>query len=86
MSTESRWRRRAREVIQEVIKRVGRSDEKALRKAISDAYPFGARANHPYTVWLSEVKFQIEWKPSSENVPGVEKLVPLPGQMDLFGE
>ncbi len=32
------------------------ADDKAKRKAISDAYPFGPRQYHPYKIWLSEVK------------------------------
>jgi len=50
------WRTGAAKVIQEVIDRVGCEDEKALRRAISAAYPFGPRAHWPYKVWLSEVK------------------------------
>ena len=82
--TESRWRKRARKVIQEAIRRVGRSDEKSLKAAISAAYPFGARTCHPYKIWLDEVKVQLGEKKIAEHVPGVDKIVPLPGQKELF--
>ena len=53
---ESRWRIASREVIQEVIAANPNADEKALKKAISAAYPFGERAMLPYKMWLDEVK------------------------------
>lgn len=53
----SRWRQRAREVIQRVLSSLPADTTPALiRKAISDAYPFGERAHHPYACWLREVK------------------------------
>jgi hypothetical protein len=36
------------------------ADEKAIRKAISAAYPFGERDYWPYKVWLDEVRRQLE--------------------------
>jgi len=55
----SPWRDTAAPIIAETIQRVGRSDLKALRKALRDAYPFGERSMHPYKVWCSEVKRQL---------------------------
>jgi len=49
----------AAKVIQETIDRVGCEDEKALRRAISKAYPFGERRMWPYKVWLSQVKRMV---------------------------
>lgn len=57
--SEGTWRSSARRRIQKVIAEVGMADEAALRKAISAAYPFGARSHYPYKVWLDEVKKQI---------------------------
>ncbi|MFA7946504.1 hypothetical protein ACEK06_29280 [Pseudomonas brenneri] len=31
----------------------------ALRKYLTEAYPFGDRANSPYKAWLSEVRRQL---------------------------
>lgn len=55
----SRWREHSRRVIQEIIKREGREDQDRLKKAISEAYPFGERKRHPYKIWLDEVKNQL---------------------------
>ena len=41
------WRSRAKPVIMEVIRKVGLSDEKRLRKALKEAYPFGERRKIP---------------------------------------
>ncbi len=46
-------------IIAEVIACTGRKDMKALRKALAEAYPYGERANHPYKVWLSEIRRQL---------------------------
>lgn len=54
------WRGLAEPIISEVIARVGRDDEKALRDALRDAYPFGERAHWPYKVWGDEVRRQID--------------------------
>ena len=53
------WADSAAPVIGEVIRRVGRSDMRALRKALADAYPWGERANTPYKAWLAEVRRQL---------------------------
>ena len=29
-------------------------DHKTIKKLISESYPFGERANHPYKIWLDE--------------------------------
>jgi hypothetical protein len=74
------WRERAKEVICEVIERVGRNDEKALRAALREAYPFGMRKYHPYKVWLDEIKVQLNRKkpPTGRTVPSCA------GQAKLF--
>lgn len=53
------WREVARPIIEEVIKRVGKVDEKLLRSELKKAYPFGQREYHPYKVWLDEIKVQL---------------------------
>lgn len=51
------WRLRAREVIRETIAANPdlRGDLDAMRRKISDAYPFGERRYLPYKAWLDEV-------------------------------
>lgn len=52
------WRDRARPVIAAVLRENGGADERTLRRALHDAYPFGERAMHPYKVWLDEIARQ----------------------------
>ena len=59
MNYVSGWRSRAAAVIASVIEEVGTEDEKALRKALREAYPFGPRKFHPYKIWLDEIKIQL---------------------------
>lgn len=73
------WREHAAPIIADVIKRVGRQDEKALRKALKDAYPFGERRYWPYKAWLSEIKRQLYGKACR-----VKAHKSAPGQTDMF--
>lgn len=41
------WADRAAPIVGEVIRRIGRSDQQALRKALAEAYPWGERKNTP---------------------------------------
>lgn len=40
------------------IKETAGQDDKLVRKALREAYPFGPRENHPYKIWLDEIKKQ----------------------------
>ena len=62
MKRESSWRTHARKVIQRVLAENAGKSEKEIRKAISDAFPFGERKYHPYKIWLDEVKIQTGQK------------------------
>ena len=56
------WRDSARPVIAMVLAETDGQDDKAIRKALHDAYPFGVRAMHPYKIWLDEIKRQRHLK------------------------
>jgi len=56
------WRDSCKPIIARVIKENEGKSEKEIRKAISDAYPFGERKYHPYKIWLDEVKVQLGTK------------------------
>lgn len=56
------WRQHSAPIIADVIKSNPTATEKQMRRLISEAYPYGHRANHPYKVWLSEVKRQLQAK------------------------
>ena len=60
MSTGSYWRDRAAPIIAEVIASVGRDDERALRKALAESYPWGEKRMHPYKIWRDEIRRQLE--------------------------
>ena len=60
MSTGSYWRNIAAPIIARVIAEVGRDDERALKRALHDAYPFGERSMHPYKIWRDEIRRQLE--------------------------
>lgn len=55
---ESPWRTHSAKIISAVLEATRGQDEKAIRKALRDAYPFGERRMHPYKIWLSEIKRQ----------------------------
>lgn len=52
------WRDSARPIIQQVLKENRGKDEKEIKKALREAYPFGERRYHPYKIWLDEIKVQ----------------------------
>lgn len=74
------WADRAAPIVGEVIRRIGRSDKQALRKALAEAYPWGARKNTPYKAWLAEVRRQLG---HPLNTP---KTDPANQQADMFGQ
>ncbi len=53
------WADAAAPVVAEVIRRVGRSDMKALRKALTEANPWEVRENTPYKAWPAEMRRQL---------------------------
>lgn len=55
---ESYWRKQAAPIIAEVLKETEGQDEKVIRKALKEAYPFGPREMHPYRIWNDEIKRQ----------------------------
>ena len=54
----SQWREHSAKVIARVLAETKGQDEKVIRKALHDAYPFGERSNHPYKIWLDEIRCQ----------------------------
>ena len=58
-------------------------DEKAIKRALFDAYPFAARQYWPYAVWLNEIKIQRGLKPAKPQ-RGKVKYEPDPRQPEMF--
>lgn len=56
--TTKTWRDIARATIQQALIEAESQglDQDATHKHVNAAYPFGARAYHPYKIWLSEMK------------------------------
>ncbi|BBI47269.1 hypothetical protein A584_28846 [Pseudomonas syringae pv. theae ICMP 3923] len=72
------WADAAAPIVAQVIRQVGRTDMRVLRKALADAYPWGARENAPYKAWLAEIRRQLG---HPLNAP---KADPANRQLDLF--
>lgn len=53
------WEKLAGPVIDRTIRLNPTADEKALRAALSKAYPFGERRHWPYKVWCRLVRIAI---------------------------
>jgi hypothetical protein len=80
--TESKWRLRARPIIQRVLRETDGQTEKEIRAALRAAYPFGLRENHPYTIWLDEVKRQRR----TLRMPETNPAPPDDGWLPLFAK
>ena len=52
------WRSVAAPIIRKVLLDNEGQDEKVIRKALRDAYPFGRRTHYPYKVWIDEIRKQ----------------------------
>jgi len=60
----SHWRAIAKPIIYRVLKETKDKEEKEIKKALRDAYPFGERKYHPYKIWLDEIKKQRSFQKS----------------------
>ena len=62
------WRDAAKATIQKALQEAEAQglDAKATHTYVNAAYPFGARAYHPYKIWLSEMKRTFSPKPSGK--------------------
>lgn len=54
------WRDIVRPIIARVLAETQGKTEQEIRKALKEAYPFGARQWHPYKIWLNEIKVQTK--------------------------
>lgn len=52
------WRDHARIVIQKILEDNKGMPDIVVKRALREAYPFGARMYHPYKIWLDEIKVQ----------------------------
>ena len=85
MATNSYWRARAQAVIAKVMAAHPGVSEDVLRKRISEAYPFGERAYHPYKIWLDEVKRTFERHTTAVPLPRAQPSAKDYQDFPLFG-
>jgi len=67
------WRERSAPIIAGVFADVGTDDMKKLRRALSDAYPYGEKKFWPYKVWCDEIRRQLGLKPPKDTPPAERK-------------
>lgn len=80
------WRDRARPIIARVLTETVGQSEPEIKRALRAAYPFGERANHPYQIWLSEIRIQRGLKKSPYKKGEKKQVESSAGQGDLFQE
>lgn len=74
------WRDCARPIIAKVLTETKGQDEKVIKRALFDAYPFGQRAMYPYKIWRSEIKRQrLPFMGKTQKQPPVNDK-----QLDIF--
>lgn len=78
-SNNTTWRDIAKPIIYDVLQANKGADEKVIRKALKQAYPFGQRSLHPYKIWCDEVRLQTKKKR-----PGVKSNIQQKEQLKLF--
>jgi hypothetical protein len=79
----SYWREQAAPIIAGVLKETAGQDEKAIRKALMEAYPFGPKEYHPYRIWRDEIKCQRGLK-APKVLRSRDPLPPDPNQQEMF--
>jgi hypothetical protein len=62
MARHKTWREISTPIVFKTLEATKGKSEKEIRKALSDAYPFGERAMYPYKVWLDEIQRQRKKK------------------------
>lgn len=75
------WRHIARPIISQVIAANKCNNEKEIRKALREAYPFGKRKYHPYKIWCDEINVQL-----GKRKFGEKKAKPDPNQTNMFDD
>ncbi len=76
---KSYWRSLASPIIKKIIESNKGKTNKELKFLISKEYPFGGRENHPYKIWLDEIKRQLGEKTPLQK-SGRSKIPDIPGQ------
>lgn len=59
------WRSVSQAVVLECESKMKGQSYGALKRALHDAYPFGARSNYPYKMWCDEQRKALDRHPES---------------------
>lgn len=54
----SYWRTRVQPLVAKALQNAEGNSDKAFKRALLEAYPFGRRTGWPYKVWLDEIRRQ----------------------------
>ena len=76
----SKWRLAFRALIQQVLEDTRGQSKNKQNAALRKAFPCGARVNHPYQMWLKEVRFQRGLARTKQP----KGTLYLPGQLDFL--
>ena len=73
------WRDAAKAVIQQALEEAKSQclSPEEMKKYVSSKYPFGARAYHPYKIWLSEMKAAFDPKHAEPSTQQMRELAML---------
>lgn len=74
------WRDRCRPIITRVLAENQGKEEKEIRKALKEAYPYGEREYHPYKIWCDEIRVQMGKRKFGKG----KSSPPDPNQQNLF--
>lgn len=80
----SRWRRRAREALREIVATIPRASVPEMLTAADKAYPFGPREHHPYRMWREEIKLLEQDLLAEANVPTAEEWSAIEVAIDMI--
>jgi hypothetical protein len=72
--SHSYWRQKASPIIEKILLETRGKTESEITKALHDAYPFGHRSQHPYKIWLDEIRRQRFGRQPAIDVGGMKKL------------
>ncbi len=78
------WRDSARPIIARVLAETRGQDERAIRKALRAAWPFGPYGMYPLKIWRDEIRRQLKPRSNPVVLDMKKPRVPDPAQLPLF--
>jgi hypothetical protein len=78
------WRDILRPIIAAVIEKHGAGNMPLLREKLRYAFPYSGRKNHPYKIWLDEIRVQLGLKKKKRRALEPKLIHPDADQKPLF--